>query len=98
MVEKMNGQTSFGSYFEQCSPQMCTYTYRKQADIHYMVAIIFGLIGGLTTIFRILVPSLVKFARRKKRPPVSLDECAGEYETQVSLGPDPLCDMCDRSE
>ena len=81
MIEKMNGQASFDSYFQQCSPQTCTYTYRKQADIQYMIAVIFGLMGGLTTIFRILLPPLVKFGRRKRQPAVPLDESAGKCKT-----------------
>lgn len=81
MIEQWNSQTSFNSYFKQCSPQTCTYTYSKQADLQYMIATIFGLIGGLTTIFRIFVPNLVKFLRRKKQPTIDLGERDGKDET-----------------
>ncbi|UJR34632.1 hypothetical protein I4U23_027409 [Adineta vaga] len=74
MIEEWNNQTSFDSYFKQCNPKICTYTYDKQADMRYIIETIFGLIGGLTTIFRILLPPLVKYVRRKKRPPIHFEQ------------------------
>ena len=80
MIEKWNNRTSFELYFKQCNPQTCKYTYNKQADIRYMITIIIGLIGGLTTLLRNIIPPLVKFWRRKKRPTVSSEGRDGEYD------------------
>ena len=80
MIENWNPKISFNLYFKQCSPQRCTYTYSKQADLHYVIATIFGLVGGLSTLFRILAPALVNFWRRKTRPTIHLDERPGKFQ------------------
>ena len=68
MIEVWNDQISFNSYYEQCNPSFCIYTYNKQGDIAYMITTAIALIGGLTTILRIIIPLIVAFIRRKKRP------------------------------
>lgn len=68
MIEQWNNRTSFQSYFDKCSPQSCTYTYKKQADLGYIFTITVGMISGLTTLFRILIPPIVAYVRRKKKP------------------------------
>jgi hypothetical protein len=68
MIEQWNEQISFNSYYEKCNPVFCVYTYNKQGDLSYMFTTIIGLIGGLTTILKIIIPSIVAFLRRKKRP------------------------------
>jgi hypothetical protein len=68
MIEKWNDQISFYSYYEQCDPLFCVYTYNKQGDPVYVFTTTIGLIGGLTTVFKIVIPWIVAFLRRKKRP------------------------------
>jgi flagellar motor switch protein FliM len=68
MIEQWNDQISFNAYYEQCNPSFCIYTYNKQGDMAYMITTTIGLIGGLTTILRIVIPLIVAFIRRKKRP------------------------------
>ena len=72
MIEQWNNQTSFTSYFQQCNPQSCTYTYKKKGDFGYIFTTLVGLIGGLTAILRILIPPIISFARRKKKPVVPI--------------------------
>ena len=80
MIEKWNNRASFESYFKQCNPQTCKYTYNKQADIRYMITTIIGLIGELVTLLRNIIPPLVKFGRRTKRPSISSEGRDGEYD------------------
>jgi hypothetical protein len=68
MIEQWNNQISFSSYYEQCNPVVCVYTYNTQGDLAYVFTITIGLIGGLTTIFIIIIPPVVAFLRRRKRP------------------------------
>ncbi|CAF4213438.1 unnamed protein product [Adineta steineri] len=68
MIEQWNNKTSFISYFEQCNSQSCTYSYTRQGDLRYILTTIIGLIAGLITILRILIPPIVSYARRKKKP------------------------------
>ncbi|CAF1181194.1 unnamed protein product [Didymodactylos carnosus] len=68
MVEDWNSNVSFPSYYKQCAPQECTYTYSAQNNVVYIVTTIIGLLGGLTKVLQVIIPSIVKFVREKKRP------------------------------
>jgi hypothetical protein len=68
MIEQWNNQILFNSYYEQCNPLFCVYTYNEQGDLAYVFTTTIGLIGGLTTILKIIIPWIVAFIRRKKRP------------------------------
>ncbi|CAF4019825.1 unnamed protein product [Adineta steineri] len=64
MIEEWNNETSFQFYYKQCNPYLCSYSYDVKGDISYVIAITFGLIGGLTTILKIIIPSIVLMIRR----------------------------------
>jgi hypothetical protein len=78
IIEQWNDQISFNSYFEQCSPVFCVYTYNKQGDLTYVLTTTIALIGGLTTVFKIIIPPMVEFLRKKKRPPPIEAEADGK--------------------
>ena len=67
MIEQWNDQISFNSYYEQCNPLFCVYTYNKQGDLAYVFTTTIALIGGLTTILKIIILPIVAFLRRKKQ-------------------------------
>ncbi|CAF1094407.1 unnamed protein product [Didymodactylos carnosus] len=75
MVEEWNSEVSFDKYYSSCAPGECTYTYQKRTDLIYILTTIAGLLGGLTTIFKLLIPPVVAFFRRTK------DTEAGEKES-----------------
>lgn len=64
MIEQWNNQTSYQFYFEQCQPQECSATYISQGNIIYIITTTIGLIGGLTKLYKFLVPILVKIVLR----------------------------------
>ncbi|CAF0887551.1 unnamed protein product [Adineta steineri] len=64
MIEEWNNETSFQFYYKQCNPYLCSYSYDIKGDISYVFAITFGLIGGLTTILKTIIPSIVLMIRR----------------------------------
>jgi hypothetical protein len=70
MVEQWNSSQMYESYYNQCQPSQCTYTHEtKNSDI-YIITTLVGLIGGLTTALKLIVPRLVKliaFCIRKCR-------------------------------
>ncbi|CAF1607131.1 unnamed protein product, partial [Didymodactylos carnosus] len=59
MVEQWNPLISYQSYFNECNPDQCTYTYVKNFDYIYTITTILGLIGGLNTVLKILIPKFV---------------------------------------
>ncbi|CAF1524142.1 unnamed protein product, partial [Didymodactylos carnosus] len=67
-VEKWNSGASFSSYYEQCRPLQCTFTYSGRNNIVYIVTTIIGLFGGLTKVLLVIIPSALKLVRRGKRP------------------------------
>jgi len=77
MVEEWNSSEKYNSYYDECQPAECIYTDTRKNDIIYIVTTLIGLLGGLVTVLELVVPSLVKFVRRKKalsRPEASKKE------------------------
>jgi hypothetical protein len=66
MIEEWNPSRMYENYFNECEPTECTYTHQTKNNIIYIVTTIIGLIGGLIKVLKLIVPRLVKFARRKK--------------------------------
>ncbi|CAF1604171.1 unnamed protein product [Rotaria sp. Silwood1] len=71
MVQKWNWSINYDSYYTECQPYECMYTYESRNDAIYIVTTIIGLVGGLTTalnlgILKIVLP-ILKYTQRKKR-------------------------------
>ena len=64
MTESWYTHINYSAYFEQCHPIECKYTYVIKYDLVYIISTIIGLIGGLDTIFRFVIPRAVKLIRR----------------------------------
>ena len=71
MVEEWNSSLRYASYYAECRPAQCIYTHTTRNDIIYIVTTLIGLVGGLMTVLKLLVPPLVKFVRKKIKPPTS---------------------------
>ena len=75
MVDEWLFNSSYDSYFTQCNPSTCTYTYTKQFDILFIITTVMGSVGGIVTILMLLTLPLVSFIRRfvcrRWRSPVS---------------------------
>ncbi|CAF1313680.1 unnamed protein product [Adineta ricciae] len=54
-ITKMN----YISYFKQCSPSLCSYTYIQQFHLLYTINFLFAFQGGLTIILKWICPLLV---------------------------------------
>ncbi|CAF1136632.1 unnamed protein product [Adineta steineri] len=52
--------TSFESYFKHCAPNICQYIVTSQHDFLSIIITLIGFFGGLSSIFRIIVPLLIK--------------------------------------
>jgi hypothetical protein len=60
MVEQWNSSLMYDNYYKECQPAQCTYTYVTKNDIIYIVTTLIGLVGGLITVLKFVVPRLVK--------------------------------------
>ncbi|CAF0925957.1 unnamed protein product [Adineta steineri] len=66
MIEEWNSTQLYDQYYNECQPIECTYTIETRNSVIYIITTIFGIIGGLITVLRCVVPQVVKFVRKKK--------------------------------
>ncbi len=64
MVEEWNATGNYTSYYVGCQPSECIYSYTARNGILYIVTTLIGLLGGLITVLKLLVPQVVKFFMR----------------------------------
>jgi hypothetical protein len=78
MVDEWLFNVSYESYFSECNPSTCTYTYATQFDILFIITTVMGIIGGAVTILMLLTLPLVSFTRRfvnhRRQLPVTQNE------------------------
>ena len=77
MIENWNPFINYSSYYEQCQPTECSYTYTVKSDFIYIFTTIIALIGGLMTILQLIIPRAVKFIRncfskRQQQTPIQV--------------------------
>ncbi|CAF4200171.1 unnamed protein product, partial [Rotaria sordida] len=63
-IEYWINSTNFSSYYNQCEPDQCFYTYEERFNRAYIIATLLGIVGGLSIVLRILIPSIVILLRR----------------------------------
>jgi beta-lactamase regulating signal transducer with metallopeptidase domain len=66
MVEQWNQSIMYDRYYNECQPIKCAYTYQTKNSIVYIVTTLLGLLGGLITVLKLIVPRVVMFVRKKK--------------------------------
>ncbi|CAF3580789.1 unnamed protein product [Adineta steineri] len=74
MIEEWNANDKYENYYNKCQPIECSYSYKTRNGIVYIITALLGLVGGLITVLKIVVPNLVKFIRRKKQPETSRND------------------------
>ena len=66
MVERWNLSITHQNYYDQCQPVACTYTIVTRNHAIYIVTTVFGLVGGLVTILKLIIPRLVKYVTQNQ--------------------------------
>ncbi|CAF1509537.1 unnamed protein product, partial [Adineta steineri] len=59
-VEDWSTKINYTSYFEQCSPSMCSYTYIQQVNLVYTITFLISIYGGLTIALKWICPWIVR--------------------------------------
>ena len=77
MVEEWYWMPLYENYFTACQPVECRYTYLSRSSIVYIFTTLFGVIGGLSTSLKIIVPRLVQIIRRRRRKNLVADNSMG---------------------
>ncbi|CAF4581566.1 unnamed protein product, partial [Rotaria sp. Silwood2] len=60
-VDRWKVSSSHRAFYEQCRPDYCTYTLIEHKSIWLIITIIFGLIGGLMKILKLILPHFVHY-------------------------------------
>lgn len=74
-LENILNQTVHNSYYDECLPTVCVFTYTRRFDWIFVLTTLIALVGGLNTTFRLLTPYLVQLAYffkkilRRRLPP-----------------------------
>jgi hypothetical protein len=66
MVEQWTQSIMYDRYYNECQPIKCAYTHQTKNSIVYIVTTLIGLLGGLITVLKLIVPRVVMFVRKKK--------------------------------
>ncbi|CAF1562192.1 unnamed protein product [Adineta steineri] len=66
MIEEWNSTQIYDRYYDECQPIECTYTIKTRNSIIYIITTMFGIVGGLITVLKLVVPRVVKFIRKKR--------------------------------
>ena len=60
MIEEWNVTHMYDRYYNACQPTECTYNVEARNAVIYVVTTLIGIIGGLTTVLKLIIPRLVK--------------------------------------
>ncbi|CAF1023917.1 unnamed protein product [Adineta steineri] len=60
MVEEWNNATIYDGYYNECQPSKCSYSYQGKNDVIYIITTVIGLVGGLITVLKLIVPRVVR--------------------------------------
>ncbi|CAF1143926.1 unnamed protein product [Adineta steineri] len=60
MVEKWNNATIYDGYYNECQPSKCSYSYETKNSAIYIITTVIGLVGGLITVLKLIVPRAVR--------------------------------------
>jgi len=61
-VRSWNNQSSYQSYFNQCHPLTCQYTYESRFNIIYIITTVIGLLGTLNIVLKLLIPYVINLS------------------------------------
>lgn len=71
-IEQWSTKINYPSYYQQCSPSVCSYTSIENFNIFHTITVILGIQGGLTIVLKWICPELVRigsklYSHRKKQ-------------------------------
>ncbi|CAF3643756.1 unnamed protein product [Adineta steineri] len=66
MIEEWNPTQIYDRYYDECQPIECTYTIKTRNSVIYIITTMFGIIGGLITVLKLVVPRVVKLIRKQR--------------------------------
>ena len=65
-VEQWQINMTYSSFYHQCAPMHCTYTFKKRNNPVYQISAMLGLYGGLSMSLRFIVPYTIALALKTR--------------------------------
>lgn len=80
-VEQWITTKNYSSYYHQCSPSLCSYTYIQHFNLLYLITFILGLHGGLSIVLDWFSPKIIRIIfkineKRKQHLTIIESECS----------------------
>ena len=88
MIEAWNWTVLYDKYYEACQPSECRYTVKTRNAAIYIVTTLIGLVGGLVTALKIVVPRVIglhSYFRRRRQ--VIATNTAAKNENEQPVAP-----------
>ena len=84
-LEIMQNEKKHRSYFEECAPITCSYTYSESFDWLSAVPTLIAVFGGLSTVLRVISPYLLKlfFYGKRKRQSTSVESPLSPSKVEI---------------
>ena len=92
MVEEWDWSSAYGDYFNECRPVQCSYTVRTRNDVIIIVTTVVGLIGGLVTALKLIVPCIVWLSAVEEESTSATKQVRLWEKLELGLIPIDACD------
>ena len=66
MIEQWGWTKMYDKYYNACQPIQCTYTIETRHNRIYIITTMVGILGGLITVLKLIVPRVVNFVRKNR--------------------------------
>ncbi len=83
MIEQWNLSTTYEKYYNECRPLQCTYILETRNNVVYIVTTLFGIVGGLTTVLKFILPRLIKLIRKKRQQQQQQQPTTGKINSKM---------------
>ena len=70
MIEKLSTTVLFSSYYNQCAPISCSYSYTRKYDVLFILTLVFSIFGGVSVVLRLVALLVIKFVYKIRHRPV----------------------------
>ena len=79
LIARWETNVAYERYYAACEPLSCSYTTSERANLLYIISAIVGLYGGLSVVFKLITPTIVRIGQlcsmrrqRRIRPSISV--------------------------
>ena len=84
-VESWSSEKDFASFFKECQPKKCTYSYNSRGNVGFVISVILSLIGGLFVALKV-ASSLSVISYKKTRHKIMIQRSQSSLSNKNNQG------------